>query len=84
MTNRQLNNTVGMIKFSQNIGKLSVGRTTSFYRDNMDGSETLIGKVRCDTYGERPRKFTITNSDILPVGGGYSLKSINKKLFDLH
>ena len=82
MTNRQLNNAVGTIKFVQNIGKLSFGRSTKFYRKNADGSETLIGKVRCDTVGQRPRKFSVTSSDFMPIGGGYTLKTIQSHVLD--
>ena len=82
MTKRQMNNAVGTVKFVNNIGKLTVGRSTKFYRENADGSHTLIGKVRCDTVGVRPRKFSVTSSDYMPVGGDYTLKTIQSHVLD--
>lgn len=82
MTQRQINNTLGTLCFIDNINKLSVGRTTKFYRENGDGTQTLVGKVRCDTVGERPRKFSVTSSDLIPVGGGYTLKTIQSHILD--
>ena len=65
MTNRQLNNAVGTIKFVQNIGKLSFGRSTKFYRENADGSKTLIGKVRCDTVQEELEFFLVACNELI-------------------
>ena len=82
MTIRQVENAIGTLRFVDNISKLSIGRSTKFYRKNEDGSMTLIGKVRCDTIGERPRKFSVTSSDYMPVGGNYTLKTIQKHILD--
>lgn len=82
MTKRQVENTLGTLNFVDNINKLSIGRTTKFFRKNADGSDTLVAKVRCDTIGERPRKFSVTNSDMIPVGGGYTLKTIQSHILD--
>lgn len=82
MTKRQVENALGTLNFVDNINKLSVGRSTKFFRENSDGSHTLVAKVRCDTVGERPRKFSVTSSDMLPVGGGYTLKTIQSHILD--
>lgn len=82
MTKRQVENALGTLNFVDNINKLSVGRSTKFFRENADGSHTLVAKVRCDTIGERPRKFSVTSSDILPVGGNYTLKTIQRHILD--
>ena len=82
MTKRHIKNTLGTLNFVDNINKLSLGRSTKFFRKNADGSDTLVAKVRCDTVGEKPRKFSVTNSDILPVGGNYTLKTIQNHILD--
>lgn len=82
MTQRQINNMVGTISFVDNINKLSIGRSTKFYRQNADGSRTLVAKVRCDTVGERPRKFSVTSSEMIPMGGDYTLKTIQSHILD--
>lgn len=84
MTNRQFMNTFGKMRFADNINKLSLGRSTSFYKEEEDGSETLIAKVRCDTVGVRPRKFSVTSSQAIPVGSNYTLRTIQSHLFDDH
>lgn len=82
MTKRQVKNAIGTLRFVDNINKLSVGRSTKFFRKNTDGSHTLLAKVRCDTVDERPRKFSVTNSDIFPRGGNYTYKTLANKFLD--
>lgn len=82
MNNRQLHNVYGKIAFINNINKLSKGRRTSFYKENADNTISLLATVRCDTKGVRPRKFSVTNSDVIPVGSNYSLKTIERHLLD--
>lgn len=76
MTNRQIENMMGTVSFIRNIGKLSIGRSTSFQRENDDGTWTKLGKITCDTVGYRPRKFTVSGSEVIPNGGGYTYKRI--------
>lgn len=82
MTNRQIENQMGKLSFIRNIGKLSIGRSTSFQKENEDGSWTKFGKITCDTVGCRPRKFTVSGSEVIPNGGGYTYKRIISNLLD--
>lgn len=82
MQNRQWNNTVGTLKFLENINKLTVGRKTEFWRENDDGSVSLVARVRCDTKNVRPRKFTVTCSDMIPRGTKYKYSTIVKNITD--
>ena len=83
MTHRQYRNTIKKARFGVNIGKLSVGRTSSLWNENADGSKVLVATVRCDTIGVRPRRFTVTNSHTgVPIGGGYTIRKICENLYD--
>lgn len=82
MTTRQFTNSINKIKFGLNMNKLSIGRSASLYKEEADGTMTLVAKVRCDTVGERPRKFSVTSSKAIPMGSGYTLKKIQSHLFD--
>lgn len=78
MTKTQSNTINGLASFCNNIGKLSIGRSTRFVSP-MDGSR--YGKVTCTSVGERPRKFMVSGSEIIPNGTGYTYKTIMSNLF---
>lgn len=83
MTNTQLNTLKGLTSFANNIGKLSIGRSTTFVRQYSDGTEHKYAKVRCDTVGRRPRLFTVSSDGFnMPSGGGYTYKKIMENLFN--
>ena len=81
MTTRQKENWNRKASFINNIGKLSVGRRTSFRRIEPDGKEHVVATVTCDTVGVRPRKFTVTSSTV-PCGNGYTYKRIMSNFLD--
>jgi hypothetical protein len=83
MTTRQYKNSLSKTRFGININKLTVGRSLSLWNKNSDGSKTLVATVRCDTVGERPRRFSVTNSHVgIPVGSKYTIGKICENLYD--
>ena len=78
MTNTQIENLNGLRSFANNIGKLSIGRSTRF----KSSFGTRYGKVTCDTVGRLPRLFTVSGSEVMPNGTGYTYKRIMENLFN--
>ena len=77
MTNTQIRDINGIQSFSNNIGKLSIGRSTKF----KSSLGTRYGKITCDTVGRRPRLFSVAGSEVIPNGTGYTYSTIMKNLF---
>lgn len=80
MTNSQIKNLNGLHSFVRNIGKLSYGRSTKFKSADEEGFGARYGKVTCTSVGERPRKFTVSGSQVMPNGTGYTYKTIMNNL----
>lgn len=78
MTNTQIKNIDGIRSFANNIGKLSIGRSTNF----KSCYGTRYGKVTCETVGRRPRLFMVSGSEVIPNGSGYTYKTLMRNLFD--
>ena len=78
MTNKQTKDINGILSFARNIGKLSIGRSTKF----KSSWGTRYGKVTCDTVGRYPRLFTVSGSEVIPNGTGYTYSKIMENLFD--
>ena len=78
MTNNQIKDIDGIRSFARNIGKLSIGRSTKF-KSSMG---TRYGKVTCDTIYRYPRLFTVSGSEVMPNGTGYTYTKIMENLFD--
>jgi hypothetical protein len=82
MTNKQIYNLGKLVSFSNNVGKLSIGRSTKLTAFTEDGNEHVLAKVTCDTVGQLPRTFTVSSaSGFLPSGKGYTYKKIMNNLF---
>ena len=77
MTNTQIKDINGLRSFANNIGKLSVGRSTKF----KSSVGTRYGKVTCDTIYRRPRLFSVSGSEVIPNGTGYTYSRILDNLF---
>ena len=82
MTNTQKDIINNFASFVNNVGKLSIGRSTRLVRTYEDGSKRVLAKVTCDTLGQRPRLFTVSSSGAIPAGSGYTYKKIIKNIFD--
>jgi hypothetical protein len=81
MTNTQKFNLCSLYSFSNNIGKLSKGRSTKFQVVDEDGNVHSLAKVTCDTVGQTPRLFSVSSkSGYLPAGSGYTYKRIMSNL----
>ena len=83
MTNKQMYNLSKINSFANNVGKLSVGRSTTLTMIDEKGDDKNMVKVTCDTVGQYPRLFTVSSpSAYLPSGKGYTYKRIMHNLFD--
>lgn len=83
MTNKQMYNLGKINSFANNVGKLSVGRSTTLTMVDAKGDDKVMVKVTCDTVGQTPRLFTVSSaSAYLPTGKGYTYKRIMHNLFD--
>lgn len=81
MTKTQMYNLCNLYSFSNNIGKLSKGRSTRFHVADADGNVRVLAKVTCDTVGQTPRLFSVSSkSGYLPSGSGYTYKKIMSNL----
>lgn len=78
MTNRTYNNLVRKINFINNISKSSLGHFAVLKQEDEDGDLQTVARVVATSYGECPRKFSVTSSRIetLSEGGGRTLKGI--------
>lgn len=66
-----------LTSFANNIGKLTVGRSTKLKMFDKDGTEKVMAKVFCDTVGVYPRQFTVScSTGFMPSGGQYTYRKV--------
>lgn len=78
MTNRTFNNLVRKINFISNINKSSLGHFAVLKQEDEDGQVRTVARVVATSYGESPRKFSVTSSRLptLTEGSGRTLTGI--------
>lgn len=78
MTNRTFNNLVRKVNFLNNVNKSSQGHFAVLKQEDENGNLRTIARVVATSYGEMPRKFSITSSRLptLTEGGGRTLAGI--------
>lgn len=78
MTNQTFNNLVRKVNFISNINKSSQGHFAVLKQEDESGQLHTVARVVATTYGEYPRKFSVTSSHIptLTEGGGRTLAGI--------
>ena len=64
MTNTTFQNLVRKINFIDNINKSSQGHFAVLKQTDEDGNERTVARVVATSWGERPRKFSVTSSRI--------------------
>lgn len=82
MTKVQEKTVKGLASFANNVGKLSIGRSTRLIREYSDGTSRVLAKVTCDTVGQRPRLFTVSSNGVLPSGTGYTYRKVMENIID--
>lgn len=78
MTNTTLENLTRKVHFMQNLNKLSQGHFAVLKQRNDNGELQTMARVVATTYGEYPRKFSVTSSKLptLSMGSNRTLSGI--------